>query len=981
MLNFSSLRVGQPSGRGQQLVALWSLLLLLLGLGRPEAAHATHIRAGDIQARVDTTAPPGDPRYNPRRIFFRLTVYTDSKTPSGVLEKEVHIFFGDGTCTPENGLIPRSTDKPIPISDDTDINYFYFEHVYPSNGKFTISYIGENRNAPIRNIDGGNSISVKFYVSTTITIDPALGANHSPVLKAPPVDRGAIGQVFLHNPGAFDADGDSLSFHLRECQDVPLGVPGLSGSCLPVPQVVKNFQYPNAKSSSPNGKQVPYTGNPPSNGGGDAIFVQDRRTGQITWNAPGDAGIYNVAFVVEEWRRTGRGATKIGEVIRDMQIIVKASTNLRPAIKIPNDTCVIAGATVIGNVTATDPTAPGFDPPSPLTFTVFSGILPPATFKQTLTGPPLAKGQFVWTTDCNNVASEPYQVLFRVQDKPATGDPLIDERVWRITVVGPPPQNLQAAAGPTGTINSALLTWDRYICQTKPGTKMLIYRKEGPSTFNPGPCDTGIPAGLGYQQIGSISADLQSFKDDNGGNGLQRGKTYCYRIYAVFPLPAGGASIASKEACVSFDGRDALLTNVDVDQTSTTAGQITVRWTRPVAPLVQGPFVPPYSYRLSRTEGLTPGSFTVVYTTATLTDTVFVDQKLNTQDKQYTYKLEFLAKVKGQDYATVTPTASSVRVTGTPRGLTKSIVVSWTYNVPWDNSPAPTRIFRRPDTGGAFVEIATAPSAANGGTYTDADPSLQFDRTYCYYVQTEGRYSNYPDLLFLQKLLNKSQQQCVPLTSEPCAPVLRPVTINCDSLGRLPIFPEKDRAQSYDNRLSWTLGDTPAGCSNKNIRYFRIFSSTNETDEPVLRDSTRGLEFSYVFRNLTNNAACYQVQAVDAAGRRSPKSNKVCVDACQVFILPNIFTPNGDKANDKFRPKVSSPVKHVRFQAFNRWGVKVYEGDQDPLINWDGGGLRGESSNSTVNVSDGVYYYLAEVEFDDFKHTRRTYKGWVEIVR
>ena len=108
-------------------------------------------------------------------------------------------------------------------------NYFYFEHVYPSNGKFTISYIGENRNAPIRNIDGGNSISVKFYVSTTITIDPALGANHSPVLKAPPVDRGAIGQVFLHNPGAFDADGDSLSFHLRECQDVPLGVVGVSG--------------------------------------------------------------------------------------------------------------------------------------------------------------------------------------------------------------------------------------------------------------------------------------------------------------------------------------------------------------------------------------------------------------------------------------------------------------------------------------------------------------------------------------------------------------------------------------------------------------------------------------------------------------------------------------------------------------------------------------------------------------------------------
>ena len=879
------------------------------------------------------------------------------------------------------GRLPALPRILFRITSDTDINYYYFEHVYPSNGKFTISYIGENRNAPIRNINNGSSLNIKFYISTTITIDPALGSNHSPVLRAPAIDRGAVGQVFLHNPGAFDADGDSLSFHLRESQDVLGGVAGLGGGCVPKPQIAAGFQYPNSKNASPSGKQVAYVGPPKGIPDADPIFVQDVHTGQIVWNAPGDAGIYNVAFVVEEWRRTGRGATKIGEVIRDMQIIVKASTNLRPVITIPRDTCVIAGATVIGNVSAIDPTGPGLDPASPLTLTAFSGILPPATFTQTETGPPQAKGRFVWTTDCNNVASEPYQVLFRVVDKPAVNDPLIDERVWRITVVGPPPQNLQAAPGPSGTINSALLTWDHYICQTKPGTKLLIYRKEGPSVFNPGPCDTGIPAGLGYQQIGSVSADNQAFKDDNGGKGLDRGKTYCYRIYAVFPLPAGGASIASKETCISFDGRDALLTNVDVDQTSTTNGQITVRWTQPVPPKAQGPFVPPYSYRLSRADGLTPGPFTVVYTTASLTDTEFVDQKLNTQDKQYTYKLEFLAKVNGQDYATVTPTASSVRVAATPQGLTKSITVSWTYNVPWDNSAAPTRIFRRGPTGGAFVQVATAPSTATGGTYTDSDPSLQLDQTYCYYVQTVGRYSNYPDLPFLQNLLNKSQQLCVSLTSEPCAPVLRPVTINCDSLGRLPVFPGQDQAQSYDNRLSWTLGEQPAGCSNKHIRYFRIFSRTTETGDLVLRDSTRELTFNFVYRNLTNNAACYAVQAVDSSGRRSALSNVVCVDACQVFILPNIFTPNGDRANDKFRPKVSSPVQRVHFQAFNRWGVKVYESDKDPLINWDGGGPRGESASSSANVSDGIYYYLAEVEFADFKHTRRTYKGWVEIVR
>jgi hypothetical protein len=32
-------------------------------------------------------------------------------------------------------------------------------------------------------------------------------------------------------------------------------------------------------------------------------------------------------------------------------------------------------------------------------------------------------------------------------------------------------------------------------------------------------------------------------------------------------------------------------------------------------------------------------------------------------------------------------------------------------------------------------------------------------------------------------------------------------------------------------------------------------------------------------------------------------------------------------------------------------------------------------------VSDGVYFYLAEVEFADAASTRRTYKGWVEVAR
>jgi gliding motility-associated-like protein len=127
-------------------------------------------------------------------------------------------------------------------------------------------------------------------------------------------------------------------------------------------------------------------------------------------------------------------------------------------------------------------------------------------------------------------------------------------------------------------------------------------------------------------------------------------------------------------------------------------------------------------------------------------------------------------------------------------------------------------------------------------------------------------------------------------------------------------------------------------------------------------------------------AYCYYVVALDSAGTRSARSNVVCKDNCPLFLMPNIFTPNGDGRNDKLRPKVASPIRKTHFQVFNRWGVKIYESDADPLINWDGGGPAGEGGKG-VKVVEGVYYYLAEVEFADLAGTKKTYKGWVEITR
>ncbi|OGX89019.1 hypothetical protein BEN49_01455 [Hymenobacter coccineus] len=938
--------------------------LLVLGALLPGTAHASHIRAGNIESRVDPA--------NPNHIFFTLTIYQDLN-PSSADQPTAKLYFGDGTASEEVPRVPGTGIRntiPIPGNPDTGLNIYYFEHTYPAAQSYTVSFIGENRNRNILNFIGTQSDTQSFYVNSVIRIDPGLGPNHSPVLRTPAVDKAGQNQVFLHNPGAYDADGDSLAFKLRPSRQAPS--PPSNNS--PIPADIAGFVYPQATPGNSGAQQVPYKGVPASNGGptaGPAIFVQDVRTGQITWNAPLQTGFYNVAFTVEEWRRSEFGARQIGSVVRDMQIIVVATNNLRPILTIPPDLCVIAGTTVTGTVTATDGTAAGSAAPTPITLDAFSGILPPALFTQASKGPPTATGTFTWATDCSNVAKEPYSVVFRAQDSPPTPDfPLVDEQVWRITVVGPPPQSLQAT--PTG--NQVTLTWSRYICSN--ASFIRIYRKENTSGFKPGPCDTGIPASAGYTLIGSVTADLSAFKDDNAGQGLARGKTYCYRIYADFPLPGLGASIASAEACATIGGSSARLKNVDVDQTSAT-GQITVRWS-PAKLTTTQLLNTPSGYRLSRAVGLAPAAtaYTVVRAAPfALTDSVYIDTNVNTAVNQYTYKLDlFYASSAGSTTEIVEPagTASSVRTALVPDSPNKQINVSWTFQTPWDNTQKPTLVFRSGAAGGPFAQVGSVTSTAAGGTFVDKDPALVKGNTYCYYVQTNGQYN---PTGYLSELLNKSQIICTTLTDQPCIPVLTLALVNCDSLARNP----PGDNQTYANSLRWTASALPTGCSAP-IAYYRLFYSATATGALTLLDSTNTM--SYVHRNLPELGGCYAVQAVSTGGLRSALSNVVCQNNCPFFILPNIFTPNGDGVNEIFQPKSASPLRSVRFKAFNRWGVKVFESTTTSriFINWDGGGAVGESGSSG-KVSDGLYYYLAEVEFADAANTKITYKGWVQIVR
>lgn len=98
---------------------------------------------------------------------------------------------------------------------------------------------------------------------------------------------------------------------------------------------------------------------------------------------------------------------------------------------------------------------------------------------------------------------------------------------------------------------------------------------------------------------------------------------------------------------------------------------------------------------------------------------------------------------------------------------------------------------------------------------------------------------------------------------------------------------------------------------------------------------------------------------------------KVIVDVVSSFMIPNIFSPNGDGVNDLFRVD-GIGLASVKAEVFNRWGTKIYEWDT-PSGSWDG------RTPAGVLAPDGVYFFIIEAKGLDGKEYFE--KGHVTLQR
>ena len=676
----------------------------------PTLAYSTHNRAGEITVRQIS------------ELTFEVTVKTFTYTLSKADRPELPVLWGDNT---NYDILPRISASLIePHEEHYQLNIYKGIHTYPGPGIYEVVMEDPNRNYGVVNIP--NSVNIVFSISTVIMVSPELKQNSTPVLLSNPIDRAAKGHIFIHNPAAFDPDGDSISYTLAVCRGED-GIP------------IENYTLP--KSSF------------------RPIYI-DPVSGNLVWDSPTRVGIYNIAINVEEFR----DGVKIGNILRDMQINVDSTDNNPPVNDSLNNYCITAGDTLYFEARSTD---------ADLDRMGHEFIGGPFLLKN----PPVIKkiydtngviiSSFNWKTSPENIRRLPYNFILKTKDVIVNDISLVDIDNFFITVIGPAPENLVAESSNT-EIN---LNWEVDSSNTNIGYR--IYRKIGQSSDTQDTCETGVIGLSGFEFIDEVTGKyITYYTDNNNGKGLAQGIEYCYVVVAEYS--DGALSKASNKTCAVLLPGSPPLMNVSITNIDENNGSAYISWIKP-RHLDTIPANGPYEIIISKSDDLKGNNMNTIYsfTSDSLNDTTYNDLNFNTINFPYSYKVEIYNTSPNRFLIGNPETASSLYAEIVPGDNENKLIFQ--KNIPWLNNEYV--IFRENKTSGTFDSI--------GFTSNDIyiDENLNNGTEYCYIVKSKG-WRMIDSVIFKNE--NWSHKSCgTPLDIfPPCAPELNVHTI-CDSLTNL----------------------------------------------------------------------------------------------------------------------------------------------------------------------------------------------------
>lgn len=840
-----------------KIILLFSILLVFL-----KPAQATHNRAGEIIYE------------HVSGYTYKVTILTITKSSSPADRPWLKIYWGDepnNVTESELDSLARAEEEILP-GMDAKRNIYYGYHTYAGPGIYTLMMIDPNRNGGVVNII--NSVQQVFSIQTQLMISPGLGHNNSVQLLNPPTQEACIYQPWMHNPAAYDPDGDSLSYSLVSCLGDE-GLPLSSGD-------VSAWSLPNEVTASTAD-----------------IFTINPLTGDVNWNVPLLAGEYNIAIKITEYRQ----GVAIGFVIRDMQITVVTCNNQPPMIFPVADKCVLAGDNLWFQLVATDPNGDNIEMQAfggPLT-----NVVHPATFNP-------SNYIFTWTPECEEIRYAPYQVTFQATDDGYVNLSYIE--TMSIQVVAPRVENPVAAP----FNNGIQVSWDEHSCSgifTPYQASLVdyqIYRRNGLYGFVPSNCELGVPEYTGYELIAQVDGVTStSFLDE----AVNFGANYCYMI--VTRWPDGSISYASEEVCAQLEKTVPIITQVTIGVTSFDMGVDTVTWSPP-ADLNTTQYPGPYRYELyHRVAGSNVEE--LVWSSNTDADFMNLDTavtqigNLNTQGASHRYRVRLLSNEIEVGYSS---SAMSPWLQLIP--LDNAMQIQLAEEVPWDNLRY--EYYRKGPLDSDFVLLLDTTVA----TWTDNN--LINNQPYCYKVRTKGTYgtSGVKDPLW-----NWSQEACAqPYDQEPpCPPVLK-----AESDCEVPVLTlHWNRPTCADDVTGYRLYRATV----EGEPFVLIDETTDNLDTTFTLQpeaSNGSIAGCYVVTavdslNLWPNGQMNQNESVF--------SDTLCFDNCPFYALPNMFTPNGDQHNDTYDAFPYRSIDHVEMKVFNRWGTLVYE-TTDPAIIWNG---------------------------------------------
>lgn len=885
-------------------LSLHVMALLFVMLCCSVVANATHNRAGEITFR------------HIAGLKYEVTINTYTEIGGSQADRPfLPIDWGDNSGPDSIARQPN----PVQITSAIQRNVYIKTHEFAGPGRYILAVEDPNRNAGINNIP--NSVAVPFYIESELVIDAFAGHNNSVKLLNAPIDFACVGFPFVHNPSAYDPDGDSLAFSLVE----PKGFNGV---------VIPGYTFPAAA----NGLTI------------------DPLTGELVWDYPLTSGEYNVAILVEEYKN----GIRVGEVLRDMQITVGPPCQHRPPVfDVIPPLCVTAGENAGFNVTADDAgDGTQIRDGSSVTLSASGGVFlinDPAEF-EIVSGGIKPVGRFFWETNCNHVRKLPYQVVFKAVDN---GVPNLSSfETTTIEVVAPAPENLAA----TPDRNSITLSWDATSCSNAMGYK--IYRRLGGTGFVPDNCETGVPNELGYTLIATTEdVNLTTFVDNDEGKGLILGLQYCYLITSYFE--DGAESYASEEICMHLKKELPVITNVSVDSTSFDAGEMFVAWSKPTE---HDTIVYPGPYRYVIRRKVWNETYITIDSTESINDTLYTDVNLNTTENEYSYIIDMYDLSNGRTFMGPSVPASSLYLNSLAQD--NQLVLQWSEEVPWLNRRYV--VYKENETTATFDVLDTV------STSFYIDDSLTNGVDYCYKIESIGEYL-VPGLI--KPILNFSQVHCnAPIdTVAPCPPLMEIEGFSCAELNEnysQTNPPCADDGQVRENLIRWSNPNEQCDDVDDVVAYKVYFKSRYELPYELIHTAMSATDT--VFRHVRDEnsiAGCYVVTAIDSFGNESSFEDSVCIDNCPIYVLPNVFSPgNNDGHNDYFRPFPYCFVESIHFQVMNRWGAVVFE-TNDPDINWDG------INQQTGQVAaEGVYYYVCEINREQLNGPeRRIIKGFIQL--